>query len=57
MDDVNGALAGALPRSGNIYQKVSVLFLRWEDDVFIKPGVNNGVQGGIDNLERVFERD
>ena len=34
-----------------------MLFLRWEDDVFIEPGVNNGVQGEIDNLERVFKRD
>ena len=57
VDDVNYALAGALSRSGSVYQKVSVLFLRWEDDVFIEPGVNNGVQGEIDDLERVFVDD
>ena len=57
VDDVNCALAGALSRSGSVYQKVSVLFLRWEDDVFIEPDVNNGVQGEIDDLERVFMRD
>ena len=57
IDDVNCGLAGALSRSGSVYQKVSVLFLRWEDDVFIEPGVNNGVQGEIDNLERVFMRE
>ena len=31
--------------------------MRWEDDVFIDPGVNNGVQGEIDNLEQVFVND
>ena len=34
-----------------------MLFLRWEDDVFIDPGVNNGVQGEIDHLEQVFTCD
>ena len=57
INDVNCALVGALSRSGSVYPKVSVLFLRWEDDVFIEPGVNNGVQGEIDDLERVFMRD
>ena len=57
IDDVNCALAGALSRNGSIYQKVSVLFVRWADDVFIDPGVNNGVQGEIDALEQVFIQD
>ena len=50
----NDAVTGALARNGSPYEQVFVLFLRWEDDVFLKPGVNNGVQGEIDQLERVF---
>lgn len=57
VDDFNIAMTGVLARSGSPYEKVSVLFLRWEDDVFLKPGVNNGVQGEIDRLERVFTND
>ena len=33
------------------------MFLRWEEDVFITPGINNGIQGEIDELERVFVHD
>ena len=50
-------MAGALSRNGSIYRKASVLFLRWEDDVFIESGINNGVQGEIDSLEKVFVHD
>ena len=55
--DVNVALDGALARNGSPYEKATVLFLRWEDDVFISPGINNGVQGEIDRLERVLVDD
>ncbi|KAG8530647.1 uncharacterized protein KY384_004002 [Bacidia gigantensis] len=54
IDDVNCALTGALARGGSAYSKVTVLFLRWADDVFVDPGVNNGVQGEIDSLEKVL---
>ncbi|KAL8826149.1 MAG: hypothetical protein Q9191_003973, partial [Dirinaria sp. TL-2023a] len=57
VNNLNIAVTGVLARSGNLYEKVSVLFLRWEDDIFLKPGVNNGVQGEIDQLERVFTND
>lgn len=57
IDDINRALSGALLPGGNAYTKVSVLFLRWADDVFINPGLNNGVQGEIDDLERILVHD
>ena len=52
--DFNNAVTGVLARNGSPYEQVFVLFLRWEDDVFLNPGVNNGIQGEIDQLERVF---
>ena len=54
IEDVNRALPGALSTGGNAYTTVSVLSLRWADDVFITPSLNNGVQGEIDDLERIF---
>ena len=55
-DDINSALAGALSRNGSVYERVSVLFLRWEDDDFLRFG-GNGIQGEIDALEDVFVSD
>ena len=57
VDDFNVAMTGVLARSGSPYERVSVLFLRWEYDVFLEPGINNGVQGEIDKLELVFAND
>lgn len=57
IDDINRALSGALLPGGNAYTNVSVLFLRWADDDFINPGLNNGVQGEIDDLERILVHD
>lgn len=34
-----------------------VLFIRWEDDVSLNTGINNGIQGEIDALERVLVDD
>ena len=57
IDDFNTAMNGVLARNGSPYDQVHVLFLRWEDDVFVEPGINNGIQGEIDQLERVFVDD
>ena len=57
MDEFNKAMTGVLARNGSPYEQVFVLFLRWEDDVFLEPGVNNGIQGEIDQLEQVLTDD
>ena len=56
-DDFNAAVSGALARNGSPYERAFVLFLRWERDDFLEPGINNGVQGEIDALEQVFRED
>lgn len=57
IEDINRALSEALSTGGNTYTRVSVLFLRWADDVFITPSLNNSVQGEIDDRERNFVHD
>ena len=55
--DFNRAMEGVLARNGRIYENAYVLFLRWEHDVFLEAGVNNGIQTEIDELERVLSDD
>ena len=54
LDTFNHAMARTLAQNGSSYERVFVLFLRWEDDVFLEPGINNGIQGEVDLLEQVF---